>query len=109
VERIQCARVEWKPSQNGRPPAIAEIPGSEFSLDIDLVLLAMGFIHVEHNKLLEDFNVAFDDRGNVKTNNYATSVRSVFAAGDADTGSSLVVRAIYHGREAAKSIDAFLG
>ena len=109
VEGIQCARVEWKPSQNGMPPAMTEIPGSEVSLDIDLVLLAMGFIHVEHNKLLEDFNVAFDERGNVKTNNYATSVRSVFAAGDSSLGSSLVVRSIYHGREAAKSIDAFLG
>ena len=109
VERIHCVRVEWGSPADGRPPTMAEIPGSEFTLDIDLVLLAMGFTHVAHSKLLEDLKVGFDERGNLRTNNYATSVNGVFAAGDADIGSSLVVRAIFHGREAAKSINAFLG
>jgi glutamate synthase (NADPH/NADH) small chain len=108
VERIHCVKVEWKLPADGRPAAMSEIQGSEFSLDVDLVLLAMGFTHVAHNKLLDDMTVAFDERGNIKTNNYATSAAGVFAAGDADVGASLVVRAIYHGREAAKSIDAFL-
>ena len=109
VERIHCVKVEWKPSADGRPATMAEIPGSEFTLDVDLVLLAMGFTHVAHNKLLDDLKVDFDERGGLRTANYATSVNGVFAAGDADIGASLVVRAIYHGREAAKSIDAFLG
>ena len=87
---------------------MVEIPGSEFSLDVDLVLLAMGFLHVSHNKLLDDFKVDYDGRGNIKTADYATSVDGVFAAGDSDTGASLVVRAIYHGREAARSIDGYL-
>jgi glutamate synthase (NADPH/NADH) small chain len=109
VERIHCVKVEWSPPADGRPPRMAEIPGSEFTLDVDLVLLAMGFTHVAHNKLLDDLKVEFDERGGLRTANYATSVNGVFAAGDADIGASLVVRAIYHGREAAKSIDAFLG
>jgi glutamate synthase (NADPH/NADH) small chain len=87
---------------------MTEIPGSEFSLDVDLVLLAMGFMHVSHNKLLDDFKVDFDERGNILTRNYATTADGVFAAGDADTGASLVVRAIFHGREAARAIDGYL-
>lgn len=101
------ARVEWKRDEKGQMK-MSEIPGSEFSLKIDLVLLAMGFIHVQHSKLLEDLKVEFDPRGNVKSNNYATTTPGVFTAGDAGTGASLVVRAIYHGREAAKQIDEYL-
>jgi glutamate synthase (NADPH/NADH) small chain len=108
VGQVNCVRVEWKPQENGRPPKMAEIPGGEFSLAVDLVLLAMGFLHVSHNKLLDDFKVAYDERGNIQTKNYATSVDGVFAAGDADIGASLVVRAIYHGREAARAIDGYL-
>jgi glutamate synthase (NADPH/NADH) small chain len=108
VEKIHCVRVGWKPSEKGKPPAMVEIPGSEFSLEVDLVLLAMGFLHVTHNRLLDDFKVDYDPRGNIQTSNYATSVDGVFAAGDADIGASLVVRAIFHGREAAKAIDNYL-
>jgi glutamate synthase (NADPH/NADH) small chain len=108
VEQGHFTRVEWKKDASGQMKMV-EIPGSEFSLKIDLVLLAMGFVHVEHGKLLEDLGVAFDNRGNIKTgSDYATSVPGVYAAGDAGTGASLVVRAIYHGREAARSIDAKL-
>jgi glutamate synthase (NADPH/NADH) small chain len=88
---------------------MVEIPGSEFSLKIDLVFLAMGFVHVQHSKLLEDLNVEFDPRGNIKYNkDYATTSDGVFVAGDAGTGASLVVRSIFHGREAAKAIDSYL-
>ena len=88
---------------------MSEIPGSEFSLKVDLVLLAMGFVHVQHSKLLEDLQIEFDNRGNIKSNGgYSTSANGVFTAGDAGTGASLVVRAIYHGREAAKQIDEYL-
>ena len=108
VSRVNCIRVEWNPQENVKGPKMAEISGSEFSLDVDLVLLAMGFLHVPHNKLLDDLKVAYDGRGNIQTDNYATTAEGVFAAGDADIGASLVVRAIFHGRESARVIDGYL-
>ena len=108
VTKVNCVRVAWGQPENGKGPSMTEIPGSEFSLDVDLVLLAMGFLHVQHNRLLDDFKVAYDARGNIKTENYTTSVGGVFAAGDADIGASLVVRAIFHGREAARVIEGYL-
>ncbi len=108
VEKMHCTHVEWKQADAGKPPSMVEIPQSEFSIEADLVLLAMGFLHVPHNKLLEDFNVTFDPRGNIQTKNYQTTVPGVFAAGDADIGASLVVRAIFHGREAAQYINEYL-
>lgn len=103
------SRVNWQRVEGSPVPKMMEIPGSEFTLDVDLVFLAMGFVHVQHSKLLEDLCVEFDQRGNVKYNQkYETSVSGVFTAGDAGTGASLVVRNIYHGREAAKSINQYL-
>ncbi|HUI72346.1 MAG TPA: glutamate synthase subunit beta [Spirochaetia bacterium] len=102
------ARVEWNKGSNGSF-AMKEIPKSEFSLKLDLVILAMGFVHVRHEKLMEELGVAYDHRGNIQVDpNYATSAPGVFAAGDANTGASLVVRAIYHGRQAAAGIDRYL-
>jgi glutamate synthase (NADPH) small chain len=107
VENMNCVKVAWGPSAS---PKMTQVPGSEFSLSVDLVLLAMGFLHVEHNKLIDDLGVAFDARGNILSEgNYTTSVPGVFVAGDAGTGASLVVRAIYHGRQAAKAVDEYLG
>jgi glutamate synthase (NADPH/NADH) small chain len=101
-------KVEWKTTEGSRPE-MTEIPGSEFSLDVDLVLLSMGFVHVEHSRLLEDMGVKLDERGNIAVDSkYMTSVDSVFAAGDAHTGASLVVRAIHHGRRAALAIGDYL-
>jgi NAD(P)H-dependent glutamate synthase small subunit len=108
VGAVNCVRVKWEPQGSRRAPKMAEIPGTEFSLNADLVLLAMGFLHVSHNKLLDDFKVEYDERGNIKTTNYATTVKGVFAAGDADIGASLVVRAIFHGREAARAVNGYL-
>ena len=108
VEEAVCAEVEWKEKAGGRRVA-EEVPGTEFALKVDLVLLATGFLHVHHSRLLEDFGVAFDQRGNVQVGgDYQTSVKGVFAAGDAGTGASLVVRAIWHGRQAAEAIDRCL-
>ncbi len=108
VERGEFVRVEWKKDERGRF-AMSEVAGSEFTLPVDLVLLAMGFLHPRHSRLLEGLQTALDERGNVKTGpGYATSVPGVFAAGDAATGASLVVRAIWHGREAAKDVDRYL-
>jgi glutamate synthase (NADPH/NADH) small chain len=66
VEHAQCCNVEWEVDNNGRPVKMKEIPGSEFTMDVDLVLLAMGFIHVEQGKLLTDLGVEYDRRGKAK-------------------------------------------
>ena len=109
VEEGHFVRVEWQPQDEGKPPKMAEIPGSEFTLKVDLVLLATGFLHVKHNKLLDDLEVAYDGRGNIAYNGqYATSTPGVYTAGDAGMGASLVVRSIFQGREAAKAIDGYL-
>ena len=72
------------------------------------MLLAMGFVHVEHSKLVKDLGLELDGRGNIACTDYATSAPGVFTAGDAHAGASLVVTAIHHGREAAAAIDEFL-
>jgi glutamate synthase (NADPH/NADH) small chain len=93
----------------GAPPGFEAIPGSEFELDVDLVLLAMGFTGPVRGGLLEDLGVALDTRGNVWTNgNYMSSVPGVFAAGDTRRGQSLVVWAIAEGRQAARGVDEYL-
>lgn len=103
-----CIRVEWIKDSNDKF-TMQEVRGSDFVIDADLVFLSMGFIHVEHSRLLSDLGVEYDVRGNISTNpNYATNVNGVFSAGDAATGASLVVRAIHHGKQAAKRIAEFL-
>ena len=93
----------------GAPPKFEPIPGTEFALDADLVLLAMGFLGPVKNGLLDQLGVELDARGNVKTGaDYHSSQRGIFAAGDARRGQSLVVWAIAEGRKAARSIDEYL-
>lgn len=104
VEKLVAARVEWK---NGQ---MHEVPGSEFTIKADLVLLAMGFLGPAQGGLLEQLGVAKDTRSNVKadTENYRTSIDRVFAAGDMRRGQSLVVWAIREGRQCARAVDEFL-
>jgi glutamate synthase (NADPH/NADH) small chain len=93
----------------GAPPKFEAIAGSEFDMDVDLVLLAMGFSGPVRNGLLDGLGVKLDGRGNVATDvNYMSSEPGVFAAGDARRGQSLVVWAIAEGRQAARGVDAFL-
>ncbi len=95
--------------QVGPPPKFEPQPGSEFVMDADLVLLAMGFLGPVRNGLIEKLGVVLDPRGNVATNaDYMTSVEGVFAAGDLRRGQSLVVWAISEGRKAAAAIDQYL-
>jgi len=109
VHEVHCARVEWNLDKTTGQYSMKEIPGSEFVLQADLVLLAMGFVHVEHSKLLTDLGVQFDTRGNVQTNgSFMSSVPGVFAAGDTVRGASLVVWAISQGRQAAQAVGAYL-
>ena len=85
------------------------MPGTDFELDADLVLLAMGFTGPIKSKLLVDLALALDGRGSIATDHaHRTSVPGVFAAGDARRGASLIVWAIREGRDAADSIDRWL-
>ncbi len=110
VERLHAVRVRFgKPDDSGRPQ-MEEIPGTEFSIPAGLVLLAMGFVHPHHEHLIDDLGVERDRRGNVAADlrGFATSEAGVFAAGDCRRGQSLVVWALWEGREAARAVDAYL-
>ena len=108
VAKLHAVRVEWTTGENGRP-TMNEVPGSEMEVETDLVLLAMGFLHPEHDGMLADLGVALDARGNVQTDaNKMTSTPGIFAGGDMSRGQSLVVWAIAEGREVARGIDAYL-
>jgi glutamate synthase (NADPH/NADH) small chain len=92
----------------GHPPKFEAIADSEFTLDVDLVLLAMGFLGPVRNGLIEQLGLALDPRGNIATTEYMSSVDGVFAAGDMRRGQSLVVWAISEGRKAAAAVDRYL-
>ena len=104
IEALECVRIEWVDGQ------IQEIPGSEFSLKADLVLLAMGFVSPRKRGMVEQSDVELDARGNVKANvvNYTTSRDAIFACGDMRRGQSLVVWAIREGRQCARAVDLAL-
>ncbi len=109
LEKLHAVRLEWGPPDATGRPAMIEIPGSKFELDVDLVFLAMGFVHPEPEGMLTDLGVELDQRGNVASDeNKMTSVPGIFTAGDMTRGQSLVVWAIAEGREAARGIDQYL-
>jgi glutamate synthase (NADPH/NADH) small chain len=101
VKKLHCTHVDAK---------FKPVPGTEFEIEADLVLLAMGFVHPVHEGMLKALGVALDQRGNVSadTNAYQTSLPKVFTAGDMRRGQSLVVWAIREGRQAAHAVDKFL-
>jgi glutamate synthase (NADPH) small chain len=104
IEALECVRIEWVEGK------MQEIPGSEFSLKADLVLLAMGFVSPRKKGMVEQSDVELDARGNVKANvvNYTTSRNNIFACGDMRRGQSLVVWAIREGRQCARAVDLAL-
>jgi glutamate synthase (NADPH) small chain len=101
VKKLHCVRVDAK---------MKAIPGSEFEIATDLVLLAMGFVHPVHEGMIQSLDLALDQRGNISatTDDYRTSIENVFTAGDMRRGQSLVVWAIREGRQAAHAVDKFL-
>jgi glutamate synthase (NADPH/NADH) small chain len=102
VKQVHAVRV-------GPPPTFEAIAGTEFTLDVDLVLLAMGFLGPVRGGMIEQMGLELDKRGNVATKDgYMTSVDGIFAAGDMRRGQSLVVWAISEGRKAAAAVDAYL-
>lgn len=108
VTGAHCTRVEWRADgKNGY--SFTEIPDSGFVIEADLVVLAMGFTHVEHAEWLEALGVRYNNRGNIEIgSNYETTIPGVFAAGDASTGASLVCHGINNGKLAAAGIQAYL-
>ena len=108
VKKLHGVRLEWKTRDNERPQMV-EIPNSDFELDVDLALLALGFLGPEREGLLDELGTEMDARSNVSVNaDYMSSVPGVFACGDARRGQSLVVWAIWEGRECARGVDKFL-
>jgi glutamate synthase (NADPH/NADH) small chain len=109
VAGLVLARTEWTKDANGRAVP-REIPNGEFTVEADLVLLAMGFLHPVHDGLVKDLKLALDERGNVRAGaaDYRTSRPKVFACGDARRGQSLVVWAIREGRQCARAVDEAL-
>ncbi|TCK92843.1 glutamate synthase (NADPH/NADH) small chain [Natranaerovirga hydrolytica] len=108
VKKLHCVKLDWKKGENGRM-MMEEVEGSEFTLDADLVLFAMGFLHPEHHGMLDDLGVEYDQRGNIATDEtFMTSIEGIFSAGDMRRGQSLVVHAISEGRSAAKYIDEYV-
>ncbi|NJD63211.1 MAG: glutamate synthase subunit beta [Deltaproteobacteria bacterium] len=109
VRKLRCARLEWSEADAAGRRAFKEVPGSGFELQADLVLLAMGFVHLEHGPLVRDLSLERDARGNLRVDaGRMTSTPGIFAAGDAMMGASLVVRAIDDGRQAAEGIGRYL-
>jgi glutamate synthase (NADPH/NADH) small chain len=101
VKTLHCVKVDAK---------MQPVAGSEFEIEADLVLLAMGFVHPVHEGMLKSLGLALDQRGNISADTFAykTSVPKVFAAGDMRRGQSLVVWAIREGRQCAHAVDKFL-
>jgi len=109
VKKIRCAEVEWVVSDVNRPPVPIEKASTEFEIEADLVILAMGFLGPEESNLVAELSVELDGRGNVKADDHGmTNLDGIFVAGDMAMGQSLVVRAIADGRKTALGIKTYL-
>lgn len=110
LRAVLVADLDWKTGADGRPSGFQEIPGSEREIPCELALLAMGFVHPQHEGMLQQLEIALDERGNVfaSNQNYQTNHPKIFSAGDMRRGQSLVVWAIQEGRECARCVDEFL-
>ncbi|MEO6187815.1 MAG: glutamate synthase subunit beta [Ginsengibacter sp.] len=110
LKALRIVDLEWKFSEESKPARYEEIAGSETEIPCQLALLAMGFVHPQHDGLISQLGVELDERGNVRASekNYQTNISKVFTAGDMRRGQSLVVWAISEGRECAKKVDEFL-
>ncbi len=107
---VQVAEVRWQLSEDGRPGGFQEVPDTERIIPCDLVFLAMGFLHPQQEGVVQELDLALDERGNVAASSreFKTNMNKVFAAGDMRRGQSLVVWAIHEGRECAAKVNDFL-
>ncbi|HEX4849965.1 MAG TPA: glutamate synthase subunit beta [Puia sp.] len=110
LKALKIVNLEWKFTEDGKPARFVEVPGSEKEIPCELALLAMGFVHPQHDGLINELGVELDDRGNVKASekSYQTNIAKIFTAGDMRRGQSLVVWAISEGRECARKVDEYL-
>jgi glutamate synthase (NADPH/NADH) small chain len=110
LKALKIVDLEWKSTEDGRPAQFTETLGSEREVPCELALLAMGFVHPQHEGMLSELGTELDERGNVRATDkfYQTNISKIFAAGDMRRGQSLVVWAINEGRECATSVNAFL-
>jgi glutamate synthase (NADPH/NADH) small chain len=110
LKALKIVTLEWKMTEEGRAAQFVEVAGSEREIPCELALFAMGFVHPQHEGLLDELGVELDERGNVKATekNYQTNIAKVFTAGDMRRGQSLVVWAISEGRECARKVDEYL-
>ncbi len=109
LRALKIIDLEWKIGENGKASFI-EVEGSAREIPCDLALLAMGFVHPQHDGLINELAVELDERGNVRASekSYQTNIQKIFTAGDMRRGQSLVVWAISEGRECARKVDEFL-
>lgn len=110
LRALQIVDLQWQITEDGRPGKFVEVPGSETEIPCQLALLAMGFVHPQHEGLLGQLEIELDERGNVRASekSYQTNIQKVFTAGDMRRGQSLVVWAISEGRECARKVDEYL-
>lgn len=110
LQALKVVDLEWKMNEHGVAAHFVEVAGTERDIPCELALLAMGFVHPQHEGLLKQAGIETDERGNVKASelNYQTNMSKIFAAGDMRRGQSLVVWAISEGRECARRVDEYL-
>lgn len=109
IRKIACIQVDFSQKDHLGCPVMEEIAGSEFELEADMVILAIGFLHAQHKGLVQELGVGLDKRGNVATGpDYMTNIDGVFCAGDMRRGQSLIVWAVSEGRRCAHFVDKYL-
>jgi glutamate synthase (NADPH/NADH) small chain len=110
LRAVKVANLELKFTEEGRAASFVEVEGSEREIPCELVFLAMGFTQPQHFGMLEEMDIALDERGNVKASeqHFTTNITKIFSCGDMRRGQSLVVWAISEGRECARKIDEYL-
>ena len=106
---LRCAEVEWGKDEQGRNTVPVEKAGTEFTVEADMAILAMGYIGPGNKELISSLGLELDERGNIRADaQHMTKIPGLFVAGDMSQGQSLVVRAIAHAREVARNIIAYL-
>lgn len=110
LKALKIVDLQWKFTEDNKPAQFVEVPGSESEIPCERAFLAMGFVHPQHEGLLQQLDVELDPRGNVKASEkeFHTNIAKIFTAGDMRRGQSLVVWAISEGRECAKKVDEYL-
>ncbi len=110
LKALKIVDLEWKFTEENKPAQFVEVAGTETEIPCELALLAMGFLHPQHEGLLSQLDVALDERGNIKASDkeFHTNISKIFTAGDMRRGQSLVVWAISEGRECARKVDEYL-